>query len=132
MPPEPANKLASTVKQVVALYFCAEVCHGAYAVLRRLASSVEQRNVKSRLADELQGPKGSYSCHLYLRRIYRAGTSNYIPQILWGVITCPCPIRILLLWEAKVAFNPHVEIYTDKLKIHLSQLEISLNQLDVF
>ena len=24
-------------------------------------------------------------------QISRAGTSNYIPQILWDVITCPCP-----------------------------------------
>ena len=24
------------------------------------------------------------------KQVSRAGTSNYIPQILWGVITCPC------------------------------------------
>ena len=26
----------------------------------------------------------------------RAGTSNYIPQFLWDVITCPCPWYLLL------------------------------------
>ena len=26
-----------------------------------------------------------------LKQISRAWTSNYIPQILWDVITCPCP-----------------------------------------
>ena len=25
------------------------------------------------------------------KQVSRAGTCNYIPQILWGVITCPCP-----------------------------------------
>ena len=25
------------------------------------------------------------------KQVSRAGTSNYIPQILWDVITCPCP-----------------------------------------
>ena len=27
----------------------------------------------------------------------RAGTSNYIPQYLWDVITCPCPRYLLLV-----------------------------------
>ena len=30
------------------------------------------------------------------KRISRAGTSNYTPQHLWGVITCPCPWYLLL------------------------------------
>ena len=30
------------------------------------------------------------------RQVSRAGTSNYIPQILWDVITCPCPWYLLL------------------------------------
>ena len=34
----------------------------------------------------------------------RAGTSNYIPQILWDVITCPCPWYLLL---------PHTSSYID-------------------
>ena len=25
------------------------------------------------------------------KQVSRAGTSNYIPQILWNVITCSCP-----------------------------------------
>ena len=28
-------------------------------------------------------------------QVSRAGTSNYIPQYLWGVITCPCPWYLL-------------------------------------
>ena len=28
---------------------------------------------------------------LWYQQISRAGTSNYIPQYLWDVITCPCP-----------------------------------------
>ena len=30
------------------------------------------------------------------RQVSRAGTSNYIPHILWDVITCPCPWYLLL------------------------------------
>ena len=30
------------------------------------------------------------------KQVPRAGTSNYIPQILWDVITCPCPWYLLL------------------------------------
>ena len=29
------------------------------------------------------------------KQVSRAGTSNYIPQILWDVITCPCPWYLL-------------------------------------
>ena len=39
-------------------------------------------------------------CHicglLCEKQVSRAGTSNYIPQILWEVITCPCPWYLLL------------------------------------
>ena len=37
-------------------------------------------------------------------RCSRAGTSNYIPQILWDVITCPCPWYLLLTHT----HNPHI------------------------
>ena len=30
------------------------------------------------------------------KQVSRAGTSNYIPGILWDVITCPCPWYLLL------------------------------------
>ena len=30
------------------------------------------------------------------KQVSRAGTNNYIPQYLWGVITCPCPWYLLL------------------------------------
>ena len=30
------------------------------------------------------------------QQISRAGTSNYIPQYLWNVITCPCPWYLIL------------------------------------
>ena len=30
------------------------------------------------------------------QQVTRAGTSNYIPQYLWDVITCPCPWYLLL------------------------------------
>ena len=31
------------------------------------------------------------------RLVSRAGTSNYTPQHLWDVITCPCPSYLLLI-----------------------------------
>ena len=30
------------------------------------------------------------------KQVSRTGTSNYTPQILWDVITCPCPWYLLL------------------------------------
>ena len=33
---------------------------------------------------------------MYLKQISRVRTSNHIPQILWDVITCPCPWFVLL------------------------------------
>ena len=32
---------------------------------------------------------------MYQKKVSRAGTSNYIPHILWDVITCPCPWYML-------------------------------------
>ena len=42
----------------------------------------------------------SPNVHVYLRSVVteagiKAGTSNYIPQYLWGVITCLCPWYLL-------------------------------------
>ena len=33
---------------------------------------------------------------LYQKQVSRAKINNYIPQILWEVITCPCPWYLLL------------------------------------
>ena len=33
---------------------------------------------------------------VWQKQVSRAGTSNYIPQILWDVITCPCPWYLFL------------------------------------
>ena len=33
---------------------------------------------------------------LYHKWVSRAWTSNYIPQIMWDVITCPCPWYLLI------------------------------------
>ena len=41
--------------------------------------------------------------HLCQKQVSRAGTSNYIPQYLWDVITCPCP------WYLLLAQSPHIK-----------------------
>ena len=33
---------------------------------------------------------------VYQKQVSKAGTSNYIPQIQWDMITCPCPWYLLL------------------------------------
>ena len=33
------------------------------------------------------------------KQLSRAGTSNYIPQLLWDVITCPCPWYFPIWWK---------------------------------
>ena len=33
---------------------------------------------------------------LFQKQVSRAGTSNYIPQYLWDMITCPCPWYLFL------------------------------------
>ena len=35
-------------------------------------------------------------CVSYQKKVSRAGTSSYIPQLLWDVVTCPCPWCLLL------------------------------------
>ena len=34
------------------------------------------------------------------KQVSRVGTSNYIPQKLWDVITCPCPWCLLLAYHS--------------------------------
>ena len=45
------------------------------------------------------------------RQVSRAGTSNYIPQYLWDVITCPCP------WCLLLAHQSSYDIEWDPIKI---------------
>ena len=35
-----------------------------------------------------------------------AGTSNYIPQTLWAVITCPCPWYLILAHKSSYIYSP--------------------------
>ena len=46
---------------------------------------------------------GSVSGVLCQKQVSRAGTSNYIPQKLWDVITCPCPWYLLLAQHSWVS-----------------------------
>ena len=39
------------------------------------------------------------------KQVSGAGTSNYSPQILWGVITCPCPWYLLLTQHYSIDFS---------------------------
>ena len=39
------------------------------------------------------------------KQISMTGTSNYIPQILWDVITCPCPWYLLLALKSSIRFS---------------------------
>ena len=36
------------------------------------------------------------------KQVLRAGTSSYIPQILWDVITCPCPWFLSLMYSCSI------------------------------
>ena len=36
------------------------------------------------------------------KQVSRAGTSNYIPQYLWDVITCPCPWYFILVHKSSI------------------------------
>ena len=56
-------------------------------------------------------------CDIWGVLLPKAGTSNYIPQYLWDVITCPCPWYLLLTqhschghcyWEGKIKIRFHV------------------------
>ena len=40
------------------------------------------------------------------KQVSRAGTSNYIPQILWDVITCPCLWYLLLTHRSTYLYHP--------------------------
>ena len=47
------------------------------------------------------------------KQISRAGTSNHIPQILWDVITCPCPWYLLLAHKF-TCYSPRLTIHVLK------------------
>ena len=46
------------------------------------------------------------------KQVARAGTSNYIPQYLWDVITCPCPRYLLLVHMSSYRCTSSQEIWT--------------------
>ena len=49
-----------------------------------------------------------YSGVLCQKQVSRAGTSNYIPQILWDVITCSCPWYLHLTQHSWILITyPH-------------------------
>ena len=46
----------------------------------------------------------THDCALVCQKqLSRAGLGNYIPQILWDVITCPYPWYLLLSYESSIA-----------------------------
>ena len=45
------------------------------------------------------GPYWGLECQ---KQVSRTGTSNYIPQYLWDVITCPCPWYLLLAHKSSI------------------------------
>ena len=55
-----------------------------------------------------------------LYQVSRAGTSNYILQILWGVITCPCPWYLLVAQHSPYvcqAVNDMDSVFNDYTKL---------------
>ena len=58
------------------------------------------------------------------KQVSRAGTSNYIPQYLWDIITCPCPWYLLLAHN----FWIHSSVAIDALNwIELNFVELAHN-----
>ena len=52
-----------------------------------------QRNV---FCEQPPRPRATYKCGLVCQKhVLKTGTSHYILQILWAVITCPCPWCLL-------------------------------------
>ena len=54
------------------------------------------RWINNREAWWFETPSRSLWSHCYEKRVSGTGTSNYILQYLWDVITCPCPWDLLL------------------------------------
>ena len=57
-----------------------------------------------------------YGCYRH-KHVWRAGTSNYIPQILWDVITCPCPPYLLVVQHSWIVlkmklFEVYIAVYS--------------------
>ena len=66
---------------------------------------------KVRLLRHIREKRGGYFTPMGLLphvALSRAGISNYIPQYLWDVITCPCPWYLLLVRKSSYMFNRHV------------------------
>ena len=67
---------------------------------------------------------------LYQKQVSRAGTNNYISQVLWDVIACPCPwylllaqhswIHLSLIWKTKN--SPILSFYwTDEINLMVAR-----------
>ena len=67
--------------------------------------------------DVIMIPRTIYDeCCARSRYVSRAGTSNYIPQKLWYVITCPCPWYLHLTQHSSYKTSILCQIYlTSKL-----------------
>ena len=70
------------------------------------------------------------------KQVSRSGTSNYIPQILWHVITCPCPWYLLLVQHSSYgscfyrSIYVHLRMYTVKQWWHSLLTHICLPGLE--
>ena len=52
-------------------------------------------------------------------QVSRVGTSNYIPQNLWGVITCPCPWYLFLAQHPSyLSINSSVDRFNIKTQFY--------------
>ena len=57
---------------------------------------------------------------VYQTQVSRAGTSNYTPQMLWDVITCPCP------WYLRLAPSPQLH------HLHLTKTTFAIKASTVY
>ena len=55
----------------------------------------------------------------------RAEASNYIPQILWDVITCPCPWYMLLAQHSSYELCPLILVSRYSFESHFSMFDES-------
>ena len=88
-------------------------CLGQYAFSFIIACHVKFRSTVGHEAADQKWPsplviwfmapyEGGLVCQ---NRVTRTETSNYIPQYLWDVITCPCPWYLLLLHDSSYIFQ---------------------------
>ena len=66
------------------------------------------------------------------KQISRSGTSNYIPQILWDVITCPCPWYLLLSQHSSYRVIHETTVCTVCLAMFLLVKVVLMRIADIF